>query len=605
MSEKNWVYHLPVFDSDRYNKEMMVYSPWSGHRNFAYDYVCFKKPQKIVELGSYYGCSAFAFLQAIKDKSLDSEFYGIDTWQGDSFTQKDYQEDIYTQYKRIQDSCFNNQNANMLRMTFDKAIRVFADKSIDLLHIDGSHTYENVKHDFLSWKDKVKEDGVVFFHDIGKDELLGEVMGSHIFWEEVKQEYAHTIEFPFSFGLGVLFFSEREYQKMIAGVDLLSYQSLVNYADVKNKDMIRKYYFEIREFKKYNAFLKEQIQINSEHLDKYQKDVGEKKQYIARIEQEQGNLKKQYQICTAEIEQLTNTRTDTVTAFEKTIAGKDCYIDELEKQRKADILGKNKYIAELKQALEGCQVNISGKDEYIAELKRTISDYQTDNSEKDGYITELRQVIADYQADVSGKDGYIAELRQVIASYQKDISGKDAYIIELGETIRHYQVDISGKEGYIENLQKDIAGYQKDTAEKDAYIIELGEIIQRYQADVKSKEIYIRELLVQAEEWEKHSNRKESYIKELLNDIERYNEIFQGKDSYISELELGREMLNEQLKTGQGLLMEREMHIAQQQEQITKMKRHISILEAALNKVPFGKYIYKKLENADEGNKNE
>ena len=584
MSEKKWAYHLPIFESDKYNKEMMVYSPWSGHRNFAYDYICFKKPQKIVELGSYYGCSAFAFLQAIKDKSLDSEFYGIDTWQGDNFTKKDYQEDIYTHYKRIQDTCFHNQNANMVRMTFGKAIEMFVDKSIDLLHIDGSHTYEDVKHDFLLWKDKVREDGVVFFHDIGNDKLLGEVMGSHIFWEEVKQKYAHTIEFPFSFGLGVLFFSKTEYQEMIESVDLFYYQKLVNYADVKNKDTIRKYYFETRELKKHNTFLKEQIQISNEQLDKYQKDADGKKQYITMIEKEQCDLEKKYQIYTAEIERLTNALGDTVTAYEKAIVEKDCYIAELEKRRKADILGKDKYITQLKQA---------------------ISDYQANDSRKNEYIMELRQAIADYQTNVSGKEEYIAKLQQAIASYQKDTIEKDAYIIELGETIKLYRSDVSGKEEYITNLQQAIASYQKDITEKDAYIIELRETIELYRSDITGKETYIKDLLVQAKEWGNFSNSKESYIKELLNDIEKYNEIFEGKDLYINELECRSEALNEQLKGGQKLLDERETRIAQQQEQLDKMQGHISFLEEVLSKFPFSKYIYKRLENVNEGNKNE
>jgi len=626
MSEKKWAYHLPIFESDKYNKEMMVYSPWSGHRNFAYDYICFKKPQKIVELGSYYGCSAFAFLQAIKDKSLDSEFYGIDTWQGDNFTKKDYQEDIYTHYKRIQDTCFHNQNANMVRMTFGKAIEMFVDKSIDLLHIDGSHTYEDVKHDFLLWKDKVREDGVVFFHDIGNDKLLGEVMGSHIFWEEVKQKYAHTIEFPFSFGLGVLFFSKTEYQEMIESVDLFYYQKLVNYADVKNKDTIRKYYFETRELKKHNTFLKEQIQISNEQLDKYQKDADEKKQYITMIEKEQCGLEKKFQICAAEIERLTNALGDTITAYEKTIAEKECYIAELEKRRKADILGKDKYITQLKQAISDYQANDSGKNEYITELRQAIADYQTNVSGKEEYIAKLQQAIASYQKDtiekeayiielgetielyrldVSGKEEHIAKLQQDIASYQKDTIEKDAYIIELGETIKLYRSDVSGKEEYITKLQQAIASYQKDITEKDAYIIELRETIELYRSDITGKETYIKDLLVQAKEWENFSNSKESYIKELLNDIEKYNEIFAGKDLYINELECRSEALNEQLKGGQKLLDERETRIAQQQEQLDKMQGHISILEGVLSKFPFSKYIYKRLENVNEGNKNE
>lgn len=38
---KEWVYHEPKFECDEINYELLRYSPWSGHRNFAYDFVSF------------------------------------------------------------------------------------------------------------------------------------------------------------------------------------------------------------------------------------------------------------------------------------------------------------------------------------------------------------------------------------------------------------------------------------------------------------------------------------------------------------------------------------------------------------------------------------
>ena len=250
---QNFRYYSPKFEADEYNPGLLRYLPWAGHRAFAYDYVRNERPSCIVELGSYYGCSAFAFLQAMKDGGIAGSFYAVDTWEGDSFTKNDYREDIYGQYKEIQDTCFSGWNssfekdssgkdlhkrdtisdkdlhkgdtvsdkdlhkgdttsdkgAHMLRMTFDEAVRLFEDDSIDLLHIDGSHLYEDVKHDFLTWKNKVKKDGVIFFHDISEEEVFGKVMGSHVFWKELVSQYPLTLEFPFSLGLGVLCFDEK------------------------------------------------------------------------------------------------------------------------------------------------------------------------------------------------------------------------------------------------------------------------------------------------------------------------------------------------------------------------------------------------------------
>jgi predicted O-methyltransferase YrrM len=70
-------------------------------------------------------------------------------------------------------------------------------QSLDFLFIDGDHTYEGVKRDFLAYSPLVRAGGVVAFHDIVEHPKDG---GCEVarFWNEIKQQYRHEeiIESP-------------------------------------------------------------------------------------------------------------------------------------------------------------------------------------------------------------------------------------------------------------------------------------------------------------------------------------------------------------------------------------------------------------------------
>ncbi|MEK3759472.1 class I SAM-dependent methyltransferase [Paenibacillus sp. FSL P4-0338] len=90
--------------------------------------------------------------------------------------------------------------ASLLRMTFDEAVGTFEDNSIDLLHIDGLHTYEAIKHDYECWLPKLADNSVVLFHDIT---VRMDDFGVYQLWEEL-QEIHPAAQFEHSHGLGIL-----------------------------------------------------------------------------------------------------------------------------------------------------------------------------------------------------------------------------------------------------------------------------------------------------------------------------------------------------------------------------------------------------------------
>jgi hypothetical protein len=195
----DWIVGQPYFCSDDINPGLAV-SPWSGHRNFAYDLMAFIRPARIVELGTHYGASFFAFMQASKDFKINAEHIAVDTWIGEAHAGQ-YGEDVFEIVNETIRKFFKEENVKLLRKTFDEALLDVCDSSVDLLHIDGFHSYEAVSHDYLTWLPKLSENGIVLFHDVAPSSGYG----SALFWEQIKKNYPHFEFLSHSFGLGILF----------------------------------------------------------------------------------------------------------------------------------------------------------------------------------------------------------------------------------------------------------------------------------------------------------------------------------------------------------------------------------------------------------------
>lgn len=170
---------------------------WQGHIPFAFSLVRIFRPACIVELGTHKGDSYLALCEAVRRNALQTKCFAVDTWMGDEHAGH-YGDEVLASLKSRHDEY--GSFSTLLRSTFDDALTAFGDGSIDLLHIDGLHTYEAVRHDFESWRPKLSNRAVVLFHDTA---VFDRDFGVHRYWRELSAKFP-AFEFEHSNGLGVL-----------------------------------------------------------------------------------------------------------------------------------------------------------------------------------------------------------------------------------------------------------------------------------------------------------------------------------------------------------------------------------------------------------------
>jgi hypothetical protein len=171
---------------------------WVGHIPFAYLAIDLLRPRRLVELGTHSGNSYLAFCQAAGALKLACQFRAVDDWRGDEHALR-YGEQIYQSLRSRHDPLYG-EFSQLLRARFDDAVGQFDDGSIDLLHIDGLHTYEAVRHDFESWLPKLSDRAVVLLHDT---EVHEREFGVARFFDELAMRYP-CFGFRQSHGLGVV-----------------------------------------------------------------------------------------------------------------------------------------------------------------------------------------------------------------------------------------------------------------------------------------------------------------------------------------------------------------------------------------------------------------
>jgi hypothetical protein len=238
---------------------------WIGHLPFAYWLIKLAKPKIFVELGTHTGNSYFGFCQSVRDNKMSTKCYAVDTWSGDEHAGF-YDDRVFEDVSRFNELNFSSFS-RLMRMKFDSALDYFEDSSIELLHIDGLHTYEAVKHDFESWLPKLTSNAIVLFHDTNVRERGFAVWK---LFDELKERYPLHFEFLHCNGLGVIQLGGNTASNKLASLFEVS----------SNQILIRNYFSSMGE-KQLLAF---SDRGQSYRLNEYQNTINEQGKLIKELE---------------------------------------------------------------------------------------------------------------------------------------------------------------------------------------------------------------------------------------------------------------------------------------------------------------------------------
>lgn len=503
---------------------------WVQHIPFAFYCIKNLKPNTFVELGTHSGNSYFAFCQAVEDLKVHTSCYAVDHWKGDRHSGT-YDEEVFERVKKINRQHFH-RISNLLRMSFDDAVKYFSDKSIDLLHIDGLHEYDAVKHDFYHWLPKISNQGVVLFHDTNVRERE---FGVWKLFEELAAEYKST-NFIHGHGLGVLCVGENIPSDFLSFVELSNKDPFIKHfystlgdrilSNIERTDKEK----EIQHINNQRNQEKHQLAEKNKSIDALNRELSTYQNEVSNLNQKIENTQQVLEKQSAIINDLNHYASEYQLAIQKNTEREKAFESEIQKltievSNKTDkIISLSKSLEELKNQSEVCVQENTELRSTIAVKKEVFKQYELLNLNARKEIDEHKDVIQSLNAKNNGlaervellqnrersllesslrdklqitelekwnnkKDEVIHELESRILLVNEELLSKISDLHKQAKTVEDLEVQLQKSSEIIEQLreriniqQERIDDYERSTTEQKIEIAALKYLINEQES---------------------------------------------------------------------------------------------------------------------------